>query len=239
MNRIEIISSTDNSYPEKLSVMGKSQPPKLYVRGNAELLTLPGIAVVGTRKPSEYSTKVAPRLTRRIVELSDRVIISGLALGCDTLAHQAALECGGKTIAVLPSGLDAISPASNRKLAESIIETGGCLVSAYEPSATARKYTYVQRDAIIAALADITLVVESAETGGTMHTVDNALKYLKTVACFYPSDMTKGNYSGNDYLVKCRGAKRIANLEDLKKMLEAAEMDKAPLSSAGEQLTLI
>lgn len=238
MNRIDILTPSDKDYPERLSVMGKSQPQKLYVRGNATLLNQPGIAVVGTRKPSEYSMKVAPRLTKRIVELSDRVIISGLALGCDTLAHQAALECGGKTIAVLPSGLDAITPSSNRKLAEDIIRSGGCVVSVYEPGATARKYTYVQRDAIIAALADITLVVESAETGGTMHTVENAIKYFKKVACFYPSDLSKGDYSGNESLVKYKGAVKIANLDDLKKMIDDTKSG-ASLTGAGEQLTLI
>ncbi len=98
----------------------------------------------------------------------------GLALGCDKIAHETAVNLGKKTIGVLPSGVNVITPAANKGLAERIIETGGCLISEYEPDAGVTKATYVERDAVIAALSDATVVIECGVRSGTMHTVDAA-----------------------------------------------------------------
>ncbi len=115
---VSVITVLDRDYPAKLHVQGNSKPLVLYAKGELGLLSDYNIAIIGTREPSEWSIKVEKQLVKKIIELSERVIVSGLALGCDSVAHQACLEAGGKTIAVLPSGLDNITPASNKELSE-------------------------------------------------------------------------------------------------------------------------
>lgn len=107
----------------------------LYIKGNAKALTNPNIAVV----------------------------VSGLALGCDKIAHEATVDKGKATIAVLPSGVNIVTPASHKNLAKSILATGGCLISEYEPNVKANRSYFVERDAIVAALSDVTLIDKIAE----------------------------------------------------------------------------
>ena len=99
-------------------VMGDKRPLILYVKGDAKALSAPNIAVVGTRHPSEWSQKVEMRLVKKILELSDRVVVSGLALGCDKIAHETTVLEEKATIAVLPSGVNIITPASHKNLAK-------------------------------------------------------------------------------------------------------------------------
>lgn len=214
---INIITAFDDEYPERLNVMGDKRPLILYVKGDTKALNAPNIAVVGTRHPSEWSQKVEMRLVKKILELSDRVIVSGLALGCDKIAHETTVLEGKATIAVLPSGVNIITPASHKNLAKSILQTGGCLVSEYEPNLKADKSFFVERDAIVAALSDITMVVQCDIKSGTMHTVDAAFKYKRTLSCYYPSN-TEGEYAGNEFMVKNKKAVKISDTVDLIKL---------------------
>ena len=102
---IEVITVFDDKYPARLHDLGDKKPVILYARGNTNILSNQSIAVVGTRKPSAWSEMVEQRLVQKILDLSDYVIISGLALGCDGIAHQTTLEANKKTVAVLPSGV--------------------------------------------------------------------------------------------------------------------------------------
>src|SRR3984957_12678842 len=124
-----ILTPEDPAYPERLREI-YDPPAVLWIRGNAELLARPGIAVVGTRQPSPYGAGMAELLSR---DLANRrlVIFSGMARGVDTAAHKGAIDAGGKTVAVWGTGIDVIYPKENKKLAESIVASGGAIVSEY------------------------------------------------------------------------------------------------------------
>lgn len=199
---IQIITVFDNNYPEKLNILENERPLILYVKGNVDALTKPNIAVIGTRKPSPLSKEFESNLVKDIVNLTDRVVVSGLALGCDKIAHQTTVDENMVTIAILPSGVNVIKPASNKNLAKKIIETGGCLVSEYEPNKGPNKGSYVERDVIVAAFCDATFVVECSIDSGTMHTVNAASKYNRTIFTYLPDDVSKDLYDGNRFILE-------------------------------------
>ncbi|HTD96923.1 MAG TPA: DNA-processing protein DprA, partial [Edaphobacter sp.] len=124
-----VLTPEDEGYPERLREI-YDPPAVLWIRGSVELLARPGIAVVGTRQPSPYGAGMAEMLSR---DLANRrlTILSGMARGVDTVAHKAAIEAGGKTVAVWGTGIDVIYPKENKKLAESIVASGGTIVSEY------------------------------------------------------------------------------------------------------------
>lgn len=183
---IHVITVFDENYPKKLMVMKNKRPLILYVKGNVDTLTKPNISVIGTRKPSNESQIFEKELVKSIVNDSNRVVVSGLALGCDKIAHQTTVDENKITIAILPSGVNVIKPASNKILAEQILETGGCLVSEYEPDSKVFRGNYVERDAIVAAFSDATFVVECGIKSGTMHTVNAAIDYNRQIYCYSP-----------------------------------------------------
>lgn len=164
--------------------------------------------------------KIEECLVQKILDLSGRAIISGLALGCDKIAHETTVLAGKKTVAVLPSGVNVITPASHKKLADSIIETGGCLLSEYEPNAKVSRSTYVQRDAVIVALSDASMVIECDAKSGTMHTVDAAEQMKRKLVCCYIDDVSKGKYDGNELMINDKGAVKITDTEELDLFLE-------------------
>lgn len=129
-----VITIFYDEYPEKLKDLQDKKPVILYAKWDITVLSQPNIAIVGTRKLSEWSMKIEGRLVQKILDLSERVIVSGLALGYDKIAHQSTVLAGKKTVAVLSSEVNVITPASHKRLADSIIETGGCLLSEYEPN---------------------------------------------------------------------------------------------------------
>ena len=195
---IHVITVFDENYPEKLKVMENKRPLILYVKGNVDALTKPNISVIGTRKPSELSKSFEKELVENIAK-TNRVVVRGLALGCDKIAHQITVDEGKVTIAVLPSGVNVIKPASNKKLAQDILETGGCLVSEYDPDAKVFRGTYIERDALVAAFCDATFVVECGVKSGTMHTVNAAIDYNRQIYCYSPDETS---FDGNEYILK-------------------------------------
>ena len=235
---ISVITVFDEEYPKKLLDLKDKKPLILYIKGDVSALSEPNIAIVGTRKPSEWSMKVESRLVHKIIDLSERTIVSGLALGCDKIAHETTVNLGKKTIAVLPSGVKVITPAAHKALAESIIKNGGCLVSEYEPTAKVTKSTYVERDAIIAALSDATMVVECGVKSGTMHTVDAAEQMKRKLACYYIADSSKGTYDGNEFMIKEKGAYKISDTNDLVPFLEALNKKEINEEPEGQQMSI-
>ena len=199
---INVITIFDDTYPKSLDVMKNSKPTILYVKGNIKALEMPNISVIGTRKPLKSSEIFEKNLVKNIVNNLDRVIVSGLALGCDKIAHQTTLDENKTTIAVLPSGIDVITPASHKKLASDIITNGGCLISEYNPTSKAFKGTYLARDKIVAALSDATFVVECGVKSGTMKTVKEADKFQKQIYTYIPSKRDEGQYDGNEHILK-------------------------------------
>jgi DNA processing protein len=190
---------------------------KLYVEGNwAELLKRPKVAIVGSRKLSTYGRQVTECLSR---DLSRQgvVIVSGLALGVDSVAHRAALAVKGATIAVLPSPLEKIYPASHHNLARQIVDQGGALITEYANGAELFKTNFLARNRIIAGLADATLITEAALISGSLHTARYALEQGKDVLAV-PGNITSPTSVGTNNLIKS-GAVPVTNYEDVLQVL--------------------
>lgn len=177
---VTLITDRDPRYPERLRILGDLAPPKLYCRGNLELLTAKRIlAIIGARDSTEYGDSVAEMFA---TDLARRgiTIMSGLARGIDGIAHASALAVGGNTIAVLGCGIDVIYPHCNQRLQERIAEEG-LLISEFEPGAPAHKHHFPQRNRIIAMMGQGVLVVEAAYRSGTRITVKWALDHQQDV----------------------------------------------------------
>lgn len=175
---ISLITIFDEDYPDKLKDLPEA-PLFLFCKGDISLLKKPSIGIVGTRKPSNYGRVITDRFARSLAK-EGIVIVSGLAYGIDSIAHRKCLEVGGKTIAVLGSGFDEIYPAEHISLAEEIAKKG-LLISEYLPNKKATKFSFPQRNRIIAGLSDGLLITEAGIKSGTLHTRDYALDYGKNL----------------------------------------------------------
>ena len=218
---VKTISIFDSNYPQKLKTF-KNNPPILlhYKGGFSSLKEYLSCAVIGTREPSGNGFNVGVRVGELLAE-NNVVVISGLAKGCDTAGHTGCLNKNGKTVAVLAHGLKHLYPKENKKLAESILEKGGALVSEYFYEQTARNNFFVERDRIQAGLSDNIFVVETGVKGGTMHTVKYALENQRKIFTYchpekYQSDEKA---QGNQMLIKESKATPIANATDFENFL--------------------
>ncbi|MDW5290975.1 DNA-processing protein DprA [Formosa sp. PL04] len=138
------------------------------------------VAVIGTRNPTEFGIQEGYKLTKHFVE-NNFTIVSGLALGCDTVGHSCCLEHKGRTIAVLPNGVDKIYPKQNTKLASEIIKNGGALISEYPPGTAPKRNYFVERDRLQRELSNGICIIETKTKGGTMHTYKFVKKQNKQV----------------------------------------------------------
>lgn len=179
---IEVVTLYDDGFPRRLRRI-PDPPAVLYVRGSLlATATSKSLAVVGTQEPTYYGEIVAKRSAVAAVECGF-TIVSGLARGCDTQAHTGCVEASGTGVAVLGTGLDRLYPASNRELADLLVEHGGCLISEYPLGARPTKWSFAERDRIQSGLADAVLVIETDVVGGTMHTVGYARRQKRPLAC--------------------------------------------------------
>ena len=186
-------------------------PPVLFVKGDPELLSRPGVAVVGARAASSYGLRTTGRLARRLAE-AGLVITSGLALGVDAAAHRAALAAGGGTIAVLGCGLDICYPAHNRKLQREIAARG-LLVSEYPFGTRADRFRFPARNRIISGISRGVLVVEAGERSGSLITARLALEQGREVFAV-PGSIDSGKSRGAHLLLK-QGARLVQDEEDV------------------------
>jgi len=154
-------------------------PENLYIKGNLPTSRPPVVAIIGTRRPTPYGREVTHTLATDLAR-NGVVVVSGLAAGIDTIAHTAALDAGGITIAVLAQGLHSVYPASNRGLAERITKNGA-LITEYEIGEEAFKSHFLARNRIVSGLADAIIVTEAADRSGTFSTVAHALEQNKEV----------------------------------------------------------
>lgn len=195
---IRVLSFHDEGYPKRLR--GIPDPPALlFVKGETGgLYSTESLAVIGTRKPTRHGEKAARGSARAAVE-KEFVIVSGLARGCDTHAHEGCLEAGGVGVAVLAHGPDRVYPAANRDLANRLVEQGGCLVSEYPAGSKPARSAFVERDRVQSGLSDAVLVIETGVRGGAMHTVRFARDQKRPIACIdyanrpSPPDKAGGN----------------------------------------------
>ncbi len=212
-HNIHIISIKDSRYPKCLSRI--SNPPVLlHVRGNIDALNKDCIAIVGTREPTEYGIKTARKLGELFAK-KGYVVVSGLAEGIDTAAHQGALHANGITTAVLAHGLDTIYPSKNKKLAKAILENNGALVSEYPWGTKANRGYLVDRDRIQSGLSLGVFVVETGIKGGTMHTVKFCKEQKRVLVVLkHPSDPTHPKTSGNAQLISEKQADIVFENDD-------------------------
>jgi DNA processing protein len=196
----------------------------LYVAGSLAGLGRPGVAIVGTRAPSEPGR----RLARRIAEDLGRAglcVVSGLAHGIDVAAHAGALAAGGPTIGVLGGGHRCFFPRGNRSLAQRMIERGGAVVSPFAPGEAARPPQFLQRNAIVAALADAVVVVEAAARSGSLNTAGWAATMGLPVFAF-PGDVDRPKVAGCLALIR-DGATLVRDADDILEGMGLARQDAA------------
>ena len=202
----------DDIYPQCLKEI--SNPPlKLYYKGNLDLLKDERlIAVVGTRNPSSYGKLCCEYMVKKM-SCANITIVSGFAKGIDSIAHKTSLLAGGKTIAVIASGLDIVYPASNLSLYREI-EEKGLILSEYEAGVKPFKFNFPQRNRIIAGLSKGTIVVESKDRGGSLITADLALEFNRDVYAV-PGDVFSEYSKGCNNLIRDSKAKSLSNINEL------------------------
>lgn len=179
-NNIRVVVYGDNDYPVALTELA-IPPLILYCMGSQELTRDPSIAVVGTRRCTPYGVRATKVLVKELLAQGAKTIISGMMYGIDEVAHQAALDESGRTIAVLGYGFGKWYPAGSKRLAEAIVQNGGLLITEYPPGLSPNKGTFLARNRIVAALAQATLVIEAGERSGTQRTVAVAAELGRTV----------------------------------------------------------
>lgn len=201
----------DSEYPEPLKNIA-FPPPFIFVRG-----TLPffhkAMAIVGTRAATDYGKLVTAKFTASLVQ-HGFVIVSGLAMGIDSVAHKAALDNNGITVAVLGSGVDLITPSSNHRLAQQIIMSGGAVLSAYPLGTEAMKHHFPERNVIISGLCQGTLVTEGGMNSGALITARQAHEQGREVFAI-PNNINKYALSGTNHLIRNSQAKLVENVEHM------------------------
>lgn len=206
-----LIEYSSKLYPDKLRDI-KNPPSRLYVEGNPEILNEIGIAVIGSRTNTQYGEKMCKKFVKKLVEYNVN-IISGLAHGIDTIAHKTCLKNAGKTIAVLPCGLDNIYPIENRELAQAIIDNGGAIISEYENDVKADSKKFLERNRIVAGLGIGTLVVEAGHRSGTSVTARYTEEAGKPVFCI-PSSLENIKGKTTNELIQ-DGSKLVTDAGDI------------------------
>ncbi len=223
MEKIKKLKKED--WPE--SILEINDPPEqLYYRGQKPDWSSTFLTVVGSRKYSQYGKDVCEKLISGLRGY-DITIISGLALGIDGIAHKTALATNLKTISVPGSGIDdsVLYPKSNKGLAEEILKSNGTLLSEFDPLERADRWTFPQRNRIMAGLAKATLIIEATEKSGTLITARLALDYNREV-CVVPASIFSYHAIGSNNLLR-QGATTITNSQDLLKTL-GFDIDNKP-----------
>ncbi len=202
---IKVISYFDNNYPKYLKLLDDA-PMFLYCKGNIELLNnQDNVAVVGTRDNSDYGKLITQKTIQFLVE-NNYCIVSGLALGIDTIAHESTLEFLGKTISVLVD-VDDIAPKTNLKLAQRILDNGGLLIAENQPKSKIIPALFAKRDRIQTGLSLAVFPIETSLNGGTFHAINTGIKYKRTI---FAPDVNRSGYTDTN----------IKQLEGIRSVIE-------------------
>jgi len=210
-NQIDFIPYYSNMYPKRLKDL-LDAPLYLFYSGNADLNPSRSIAIIGTRKPSNYGKAVIRNLLKDLGKYKCTVV-SGLAYGIDTLAHKYALENALPTLAVMGNGLKRIYPSQNRKLATEI-QSNGALLTEFVSDTGPDRENFPQRNRIVAGMSDATIIIETGVKGGSMITAEIAYSYQRDVMAF-PGDINREESKGCNKLVKIQKAVLIESAEDI------------------------
>lgn len=224
--------------PSKLKTID-SPPEQIFISGadlNKLVVNSPSVAIVGSRRPTAYGKEVTATLSRELAT-KGITIVSGLAFGVDSIAHQACISVGGKTIAVLPSALNNIYPKSHRNLAEDILAKGGCLISEYPEASEIFKNNFIARNRLVAGLSDIIIVTEAAESSGTLHTANFGLAQNKTVMAV-PGSIFSPYSKGTNNLIKA-GALPLTDVSDVLFKLGISSSQKTQIIASSPEEYII
>ena len=206
-----IVRRGEKEYPKMLNNI-KNAPSELFIKGDTKCINSPCITVVGSRNMSDYGRNMTQKIVRELA-LAGVTIVSGLAIGIDSVAHKECLDCGGKTIAVLGSGLNKVYPSENIELFNRIISNGGCVISEQEPDVEANKLFFPARNRIVSGLSLATLVIEATYRSGTSITAKFAFEQGRKVFCL-PNSIGNKNSSGTLNLIK-KGATMITDGKEI------------------------
>lgn len=214
-------------------------PKKLYILGKLPEKNIPTIAIVGSRNPSQYGREVTEKLAGELAR-AGVVIVSGLALGIDSIAHRAALQAGGTTIAVMAHGLDTVYPSSHKALAKQITESDGALISEYDPGVSPMAYRFLERNRIISGIADGVIIIEAATKSGSLSTATHALNQNKEVFAV-PGNITNPLSAGCNALIR-QGAIPVTRVEDILDVIAPtikAEQTRFILGDTPEEVAIL
>lgn len=210
-HKIDILFFTEKRYPKKLKHAPDS-PAILYYRGSTNLNNYKTVAIVGTRKSTEYGREFTEALVEKLVPHTP-LIISGLAYGIDIIAHKAALKYGLDTIGVMASGLDIIYPDIHRKTAIEMLSQGG-LLTEFKIGSKPEAHNFPSRNRIIAGMCDVIIVIEAAKKGGALITAEIANSYSRDVFAL-PGDIGKLRSVGCNNLIKSNKAHLLTSIHDI------------------------
>jgi len=222
-HRIKVLFWNEKHYPKRLTECPDA-PLLLYYKGNADLNAPRIISIVGTRNATSYGKAICSELIRDLQPYHTSVI-SGLAYGIDSHAHQNALAYGLPTVGVLGHGLDRIYPSANREMAARMLDQGG-LLTEFPSGTNPDRQNFPMRNRIIAGLADVTIVVEAATRGGALITAEIANTYNRDV-CAFPGNLNQEFSAGCNYLIKTNRAHLITGAKDLEYLMNW-EIDETP-----------
>jgi len=209
--KINQIRPQDNKFTQIITSIAQV-PETLYYIGELPAERRPTVAIVGTRKPTRYGVEVTQRFAGELAS-KGVVVISGLALGVDAIAHRAALDAGGTTLAMQANGLAKLAPSSNRQLGEDIVQSGGAIISEYAPDESPRLWRFLERNRIVSGLSDAILITEASAQSGTMSTAKHALEQGREVFVV-PGNITSPLSMGCNLLIK-QGALPVTRVEDI------------------------
>lgn len=215
-HNIQPLFINNPNYPKLLKDCPDA-PVMLYFKGKSHINNKKIIAIVGTRANTDYGRQMTEELVCGFKGRKDIIVVSGLASGIDAIAHKAAIKNNIETIGVLGHGLDRLYPAQNRKLAMEMLNCGG-LMTEYPSETNADKQNFPQRNRIVAGMADVTVVIETKEKGGSMITAKLACSYNREVAAF-PGRSIDSHSTGCNYLIKTNIARMITKADDLMDMM--------------------
>ena len=207
---VEVVTFQDKDYPPRLKEIS-SFPIVLYIKGSVSVLDQTSIAIVGSRRASVYGTSTAYQFSTRLVELGINVV-SGMARGIDTSAHQGALRCKGTTVAILGCGLSVVYPPENKRLMDEICQDGA-VVSEFPMETEPFPYNFPRRNRVVSGLSLGVIVVEAAQRSGALITADFALEQGREVYAV-PGKVDAPTARGVNNLIK-QGAKLITSIEDV------------------------
>jgi DNA processing protein len=205
----------DNVYPKILRTCADA-PLMLYYKGDADMNSKKMVAVIGTRKNTDYGSRITEELVEGLQAL-DVIVVSGLAFGIDIIAHRKAVQLGVSTIGVMAHGLDAIYPAQHKHITREMVKHGG-LLTEYMSGTNPDRFNFPMRNRIVAGMCDVTVVIETETKGGAMITAKLAASYNREVAAF-PGRTIDKKSEGCNYLIRTNMAQMITGANDLIEMM--------------------